>query len=121
MSKLRVSPKHFSPKYLHVEYGEGMPSFFARTKEIQPRFYLFVGIDFTASNGDMTAPHSLHYLGGMNQYDGAIQQVGSILEPYDADRSFPVYGFGGMPNGGAFRNTTTHCFALNFNESNPEV
>jgi len=82
---------------------------------------LFVGIDFTASNGAMSTPDSLHYLGGMNQYDAAIQQVGSILEPYDADRSFPVYGFGGMPNGGPFANTTTHCFALNFNEGNPEV
>mmetsp|Transcript_41344 Transcript_41344/g.56140 ORF Transcript_41344/g.56140 Transcript_41344/m.56140 type:complete len:118 (+) Transcript_41344:923-1276(+) len=57
----------------------------------------------------------------MNQYDAAIQQVGSILEPYDADRCFPVYGFGGRPNNGPFANQTSHCFALNFNEENPEV
>jgi len=57
----------------------------------------------------------------MNQYDSAIQQVGQILEPYDSDRQFPVYGFGGMPNAGPFANQTSHCFALNFNESNPEV
>lgn len=57
----------------------------------------------------------------MNQYDAAINQVGSILEPYDSDRSFPVYGFGGMPNGGPFANQTSHCFALNFDETNPEV
>jgi hypothetical protein len=58
---------------------------------------LHVAIDFTASNGESSVPTSLHYLGQFNQYEQAIQSVGSILEVYDNDRSFPVYGFGGVP------------------------
>jgi len=56
-----------------------------------------VAIDFTASNGESSMPNSLHYLGDFNQYEQAISAVGSILEVYDNDRSFPVYGFGGVP------------------------
>jgi hypothetical protein len=40
-----------------------------------------------------------------------------VLLDYDADKRVPVYGFGGMVDGGA----TSHCFALNFNERDPEV
>ena len=58
---------------------------------------LHVAIDFTASNGESSMPNSLHYLGDFNQYEQAITAVGSILEVYDNDRSFPVYGFGGVP------------------------
>lgn len=82
---------------------------------------LFIGIDFTGSNGNPENPTSLHYLGAMNQYDAAINSVGQILEPYDYDRSFPVFGFGGKPQGGPFANNVSHCFAVNFNEANPEV
>lgn len=78
---------------------------------------LFVGIDFTGSNGNPQNPSSLHYLGANNQYDSAINSVGSILQPYDYNGAFPVYGFGGNPNGMG----TSHCFALTFDESNPEV
>ncbi len=56
-----------------------------------------VGIDYTASNGEYSQPNSLHFLGAINQYEQAISAVGSILEVYDNDRSFPVYGFGGVP------------------------
>lgn len=45
-----------------------------------------VAIDFTASNGEPIEPQSLHRIdpSGMrpNQYESAIQSVGSILEPY---------------------------------------
>jgi len=63
---------------------------------------LSVAIDFTASNGELSSPSSLHYVdpnnpGKMNQYEQAIFQVGNILEPYDSDRMFPVFGFGGKP------------------------
>lgn len=58
---------------------------------------LAVAIDFTGSNGEPAYPNSLHYLGAYNQYEHATRAVGSILEVYDADRSFPVYGFGGVP------------------------
>ena len=46
--------------------------------------------------------------------------VGSIVEPYDADKSFPVYGFGGVPHHMGI-NYTSHCFPLNGNEANPAI
>ena len=81
---------------------------------------LAVAIDFTGSNGDPKNASSLHNISKINQYEHAISQVGSILEVYDNDRSFPVYGFGGVP---LFmgQNTVNHCFPLNGNPSNPEV
>lgn len=36
-------------------------------------------------------------------------QIGSLLEQYDTDRLFPVYGFGGKPNGAE---KSDHCFPL---------
>ena len=64
-----------------------------------------VAIDFTASNGYCKSPNSLHFMseGKENQYQMAIRNVGKILEAYDADKSFPVYGFGGVPH---YMNTT---------------
>jgi hypothetical protein len=54
---------------------------------------LSVAIDFTGSNGDPKYPNSLHHLGAvMNSYQQAILAVGSVLEPYDSDRQYPVYG-----------------------------
>ena len=46
--------------------------------------------------------------------------MGSILENYDHDRSFPVYGFGGIPT---FMGATKvdHCFPLNGNPTFPEI
>ena len=80
-----------------------------------------VAIDFTLSNGDPRHPSSLHYLNpqtSMNDYTEAIKAVMEILENYDADKQFPVYGFGGKVPG---QNTVSHCFALNGNIYNPEV
>lgn len=82
---------------------------------------LIVGIDYTASNGAPSDPSSLHYTGashmGMqNDYQAAITASGAILEPYDSDKRFPVYGFGGMVNG-----TVNHCFPLTFDPYQPEV
>ena len=53
-----------------------------------------------------------------NQYIRAIRSVGSILQNYDNDQKFPVYGFGGKDPG---TNTVSHCFALNGNIYAPEV
>jgi Copine/C2 domain len=77
-------------------------------------------IDFTGSNEDFTLPHSLHYLGAQNQYEHALRSVGGILESYDSDRSYPVYGFGAIPKfmGGMH---VSHCFPLNGNPQNPEI
>ena len=44
-----------------------------------------VAIDFTGSNGEITRPDSLHRQhadGKLNDYELAINSVGSILEPY---------------------------------------
>ena len=46
--------------------------------------------------------------------------MGSILEVYDNDRSFPVYGFGGVPRYLNY-SQVSHCFPLNGNDQNPEV
>jgi hypothetical protein len=81
---------------------------------------LQVGIDFTGSNGDYTEPSSLHFLSGYNQYEHATRCVGSILESYDSDKSFPVYGFGGVPRYMGV-NQVSHCFPLNGNLKNPEI
>lgn len=53
-----------------------------------------VAIDFTGSNGDPSHPHSLHYLGGLNKYKQAIMSVIPILDQYDSDGKYPVYGYG---------------------------
>ncbi|KAI9105421.1 Copine-domain-containing protein [Phlyctochytrium arcticum] len=79
---------------------------------------LDVAIDFTASNGNPSDPNSLHYRNSarLNHYQEAILSVGNILQEYDTDKQFPVYGFGArFPNG-----TVSHCFNLNGNP-NPEV
>ncbi|KAI7829646.1 Copine-domain-containing protein [Gamsiella multidivaricata] len=79
---------------------------------------LVVAIDFTQSNGDPRDPRSLHFRNpsGENDYTRAIRSVGNILQCYDTDKKFPVYGFGGKVNG-----QVSHCFALNGNPQFPEV
>ena len=94
-----------------------------------------VAIDFTGSNGNPYQPSSLHYAnpamfaqGQFNQYspilsltrryERAIAMIGNVIEFYDNDRMFPVYGFGAcIP----VSTNANHCFALNFNVTNPEV
>jgi len=75
-----------------------------------------IAIDFTASNGEISNWNSLHYIDPynkdvMNQYESAIVSVGSVLENFDNDKMFPVYGFGGIPwyNWPA---GVSHCFSL---------
>ncbi|KAJ3396171.1 hypothetical protein HDU92_003843 [Lobulomyces angularis] len=80
-----------------------------------------VGIDFTASNGDILHPASLHFRNenSFNQYQQAILAIGRILEIYDSTKSFPCYGFGAKL--GSLNAPTNHCFPLNGNEYFPEV
>jgi len=83
---------------------------------------LMVAIDFTGSNGDPSTSDSLHYINRanpaqMNQYQTAISAIGSVVEKYDTDRMFPVYGFGGrvkLPDGTISRETE-HCFHVGAN------
>ena len=81
---------------------------------------LVAAIDYTASNGNPSSTSSLHYLGGNNQYESALFNVGMVVEPYDSDRSFPVFGFGGIPRHLGI-NSVNHCFAMNGNPANPEI
>lgn len=78
---------------------------------------LIVAIDFTGSNGDPKMPQSLHYVDttgvAKNQYQEAILSVGTIVEAYDTDKKFPVYGFGArcrQPNGEYSQ--VQHCFPV---------
>ena len=83
---------------------------------------MVTAIDYTASNSATPYRGSLHALDGNNQYIQALGMVGSIVEPYDADRNFPTFGFGGVPNhmnGGA--GGVSHCFPINGNPVNPEI
>ncbi|CAM9640078.1 unnamed protein product [Scytosiphon promiscuus] len=68
-------------------------------------------IDFTGSNGDPSHPQSLHHIdrsGRLNQYQQAIWSIGHILQDYDSDKMFPVYGFGGRVN----HQPVSHCFPI---------
>jgi vacuolar-type H+-ATPase subunit F/Vma7 len=79
---------------------------------------LITAIDFTASNGPVTQPVSLHYVspGRPNQYETCIHAVGSVICAYDTDQLFPVYGFGAECNGSVY-----HCLPLTFDPANPSV
>jgi hypothetical protein len=78
---------------------------------------LTVAIDFTQSNGDPALPSSLHFRSTqMNAYQHAIHAVGNILQEYDSDKKFPVYGFGAkLPSG-----VVSHCWPLTGDETSPE-
>lgn len=74
-----------------------------------------IAIDFTFSNSPPKDPKSLHYLNPStmrNMYTDAIYEVVGILQNYDADQMFPVYGFGAKITGNPNK---SHCFALNGN------
>lgn len=79
-----------------------------------------VAIDFTSSNGNPRLPDSLHYIdpsGRLNAYQKAIIEVGEVLQFYDSDRLFPLWGFGARLNDGP----ANHCFNLNGSIGNPSV
>ena len=79
-----------------------------------------VAIDYTQSNGNPSDRNSLHFLGPNNQYESALINVGSVIEPYDFDKNFPVFGFGGMPRHMGI-NAVSHCFAVNGNAAGPNI
>ena len=81
---------------------------------------LTIGIDYTASNGKITSPTSLHYIGTnqLNSYEIAIKSCGNIVAYYDYDQLFPVYGYGAKLNNSTIVN---HCFAINMDNNNPEI
>lgn len=77
-----------------------------------------IAIDFTGSNGDPKTPQSLHYINpeGYNEYLKAIWAVGNVIQDYDSNKMFPVFGFGAqLPPSWQ----VSHEFPVNFNPSNP--
>lgn len=83
---------------------------------------LIVAIDCTRSNGDPSTEASLHYMdesGTPNDYIMAMRGVGEILQHYDSDKMYPVYGFGAkIPPS---LTMCSRCFAMNGNYFDPEV
>lgn len=72
------------------------------------------------TRSDPRTPQSLHYLNpySPNEYYQAIQQVGDILQYYDADKQFPAFGFGAkIPPA----RQVSHCFPLTLNPQQVEV
>ena len=84
---------------------------------------LMIGIDFTASNGDPSFATSLHYRNpySLNEYTKVLLSVAEVLSTYDTDQSFPLFGFGAIPNGNDPDAKVSHCFPLNGDLSHPEV
>ena len=71
---------------------------------------MLIGIDFTASNGNVYSTESLHYCSSSfeNQYMRAIKAAGNVVAFYDTDNLIPAFGFGAnVPNKGV-----SHCFNL---------
>ena len=77
---------------------------------------LDIAIDYTKSNKNPSDPSSLHYNNQKveNDYEKAIKSCGDIIANYDSDELFPVYGFGGIPEG---NEVVSHCFKINFNKN----
>jgi len=78
---------------------------------------MICAIDFTASNGKVNSPKSLHYINSAepNQYEQSIKASAGIVAYYDSDKLFPCYGFGAEYNG-----ETSHCFNLSLS-NNSEI
>lgn len=78
---------------------------------------LNVAIDFTASNGEPDTPKSLHRKPGPgmppNDYEQAIRAVGDVIENYDREKKFAVYGFGArLRDENGNETPTQHCFPV---------
>lgn len=75
---------------------------------------LMVAIDFTQSNGQVADPTSLHSLrlaeGHANDYQQAISSIGDILESYDSNKMFAMYGLGACVGDSGVEQ---ECFMLN--------
>ncbi|OMJ84943.1 hypothetical protein SteCoe_13851 [Stentor coeruleus] len=80
--------------------------------------YLHKGLQISFSVAiDFTQNHIFTEDQTSDDYEDAIWEIGSILEAYDSDRNFPVYGFGGIPPGGSI----SQCFPLTGDSTSPYV
>jgi len=97
----------------YIEKHPSMTDFIIGGCEIS----LMVAIDFTGSNGDPQQSDSLHYCHlpptQLNPYQHALSSIGNIVESYDSDKMFPVFGFGAKvrtPQG--TWSPVQHCFPV---------
>lgn len=63
------------------------------------RLEFIVAVDFTSSNGPVTDPQSLHYMGdpmAPSLYYQALHGIGTVLESYVPDGQFTALGFGAI-------------------------
>lgn len=86
---------------------------------------VIVALDFTGSNGDPISPDSLHHIdptGGSsswNPYQLGIASVCNVIEQYDTDKHYPVFGFGARVKlpGNPQPSAVQHCFPLGEGEA----
>uniref|UniRef100_A0A914USU4 Copine-3 n=1 Tax=Plectus sambesii TaxID=2011161 RepID=A0A914USU4_9BILA len=83
-----------------------------------------IAIDLTKSNGLPFDRSSLHYLDqngqSENDYERALIAVCTIMQDYNRDAKFAVYGFGAIPLIDGDGETVAHDFALNGDPSSAE-
>lgn len=81
---------------------------------------LILAIDFTISNGDYHEKSSLHHISPIsrNDYEKAILSISNILEDYDSQKIYPVFGFGAEPQ---WSRRVEHCFPINKSNINPFI
>lgn len=74
-------------------------------------------VDMSSTNGDPAHPTSLHYdnPNGLNEYENAVREIGSVLANYDSTQAFTAWGFSAClpPN----YSPISHCFPLSGNPS----
>jgi hypothetical protein len=79
---------------------------------------MHIGIDFTGSNGHYLDEGTLHYIpkdqNKKTLYESAIWECGKILENYDSDKCYPVFGFGAVTPGSR---SVCHCFPLTLSDN----
>lgn len=83
VGQLRINKIHITEEVTFLDYiRNGTQMHFA------------VAIDFTASNGVVSDPQSLHYLcpNRPNNYEIALRSVGEIIQHYDSSQLFPAFG-----------------------------
>jgi len=121
-----INPKKVQKKKDYKDSGIVILSMFELSKTSTFLDYVTAGlqigvtiaIDFTGSNGRVTSPESLHHVGGKepNAYMRAIEAVGNVIQEYDTDKVFPVYGFGAkIPP----KMDVSHIFPINFKTNTP--
>ncbi len=102
---------------LFINNFQHIPTFLSYIRE-GTEIEFCTAIDFTGSNGDPNMASSLHHhsTDRPNQYQLAIRAVGPVLEGYDSNQEFPLFGFGAQKYGNVY-----HSFSMNGDETNPCV